>query len=60
MARLGGVCAVAGGVRVAPRWSNGETEGMEGGKGPGDRGRLHRGGVSVAVGTRCVGGEPGG
>lgn len=46
VARLGGVCAVAGGVRVAPRWSNREAEGMEGGRGPGDRGRLHRGGVS--------------
>lgn len=44
VARLGGVCAVAGGVRVAPRWSNGKAEGMEGGRGPGDRGRLHRGG----------------
>lgn len=34
---------------------------MEGGRGPGDRGRLHRrerGGVSVVAGTRCVGGEP--
>jgi len=59
VARLGGVCVVAGGVRVAPRWSNGEAEGMEGGRGLGDRGRLHRGGggVSVAAGTRCVGGE---
>lgn len=68
VARLGGVCAVAGGVRVAPRWSNGEAEGMEGGRGPGDRGRLHRGGgrgrgggrVSVVAGTRCVGGGTGG
>jgi len=56
VARLGGVYAVAGGVRVAPRWSNEKAEGMEGGREPRDRGRLHRG-VSVA-GTRCVSGEP--
>jgi len=42
---------------VAPRWSNEKAEGIERGREPRDRGRLHRG-VSVAAGTRCVSGEP--
>jgi len=40
VARLGGVCAVAGGVRVAPPGGGGGGEKVEGERGSGDRGRL--------------------